>query len=151
MGAGGDVALPSLMSRLFLSMRIPAGPSAIASAGMPSREIDIPVLLFSLSMSTFSSSVICASRRAARSSEECDVFIHGQSCVEFENILVFSISFLLSGTYPRNLFGKGHVRFIRTVTGHTDPLSQRLELKASRSVCPLHACQAPTWSHGIAL
>jgi len=84
-----------LTSRLFLSMRTPAGPSAKVSGGMPSREGGNSGPLFSLSMSTFSSSVICASRSTVRSSGDSDVFIHGQSCAEAECVLVFSIYFLL--------------------------------------------------------
>src|SRR2546425_681621 len=45
-------------------------------------------------MPTFSSSVICASRRAARSSGESDVFSHRLSCAEAgEPVLVFSMLF----------------------------------------------------------
>src|SRR5205809_3782356 len=45
-------------------------------------------------MLTFSSSVIWASRRAARSSGDSDVFSHGLSCGEAsEPVLVFSMLF----------------------------------------------------------
>src|SRR5947209_6461909 len=50
-------------------------------------------------MPIFSSSVICASRRAARSSGDSDVFIHGQSCAEAgEPVFVFSIFSILYET-----------------------------------------------------
>jgi hypothetical protein len=62
---------------------------------MPSRDGGSPAPLFSLSISTFSSSVICASRRAARSSGGSDAFIHGQSGTEVEDVVAFSIYFLL--------------------------------------------------------
>src|SRR5947209_11459128 len=50
-------------------------------------------------MLIFSSSVICASRRAARSSGDNDVFSHGWSCAEVVvPVLVLSIFSLLSST-----------------------------------------------------
>src|SRR5437763_3551166 len=57
-------------------------------------------------MPTFSSSVICASRRAARSSGDSDVFSHGQSCAETgEPVLVFSIFSFLIHTRPYRMSG----------------------------------------------
>src|SRR5438270_12070190 len=85
---------PSAIVNFSLSMRIPAGPSVIVSTGMPRSRPGKPGPSFSRSISTFSSRVICASRRAARSSGDSDVFNHGLSCAEAgEPVLVLSMLF----------------------------------------------------------
>src|SRR6266571_6925006 len=109
MGAGGEVDLPSLTSRLLLSIRTPAGPSANVRGGMPSREGDNPAPLCSRSILTFSACVICLRRRFARSYGESDLSIHCQSRTEVEGIRLFSISLPLPSTHIRKPLHNGEI------------------------------------------